>query len=85
MTHLETSLRDGSSNITSSSAFSMIERRPRAPVARHAPAVLARERRADGAAEGRARADGDRGGPVDGAGQAEHQRVEHLGFVASAH
>ncbi|HWC45666.1 MAG TPA: ATP-dependent Clp protease ATP-binding subunit ClpX [Casimicrobiaceae bacterium] len=34
ITHLETSLRDGSSNITSSSAFSMIERRPRAPVSR---------------------------------------------------
>ena len=34
ITHLETSLRDGSSNITSSSAVSMIERRPRAPVSR---------------------------------------------------
>src|SRR3954453_14004790 len=34
ITHLETSFRDGSSNITSSSAFSMIERRPRAPVSR---------------------------------------------------
>ena len=34
ITHLETSLRDGSSNITSSSAPSMIERKPRAPVSR---------------------------------------------------
>src|SRR5688572_6117013 len=34
ITHLETSRRDGSSNITSSSAPSMIERRPRAPVSR---------------------------------------------------
>ena len=34
ITHLETSLREGSSNITSSSAPSMIERRPRAPVSR---------------------------------------------------
>ena len=34
ITHLETSLRDGSSNMTSRSAFSMIERRPRAPVSR---------------------------------------------------
>ena len=34
ITHLETSFRDGSSNITSSSALSMIERSPRAPVSR---------------------------------------------------
>ena len=34
ITHLETSLREGSSNITSSSALSMIERSPRAPVSR---------------------------------------------------
>src|SRR5262249_26918610 len=34
ITHLETSRREGSSNITSRSAFSMIDRRPRAPVSR---------------------------------------------------
>ena len=34
ITHLETSLRDGSSNMTSSSAASMMERSPRAPVSR---------------------------------------------------
>ena len=34
ITHFVTSRRDGSSNITSSSAASMIERRPRAPVSR---------------------------------------------------
>ena len=34
ITHLETSFRDGSSNITSRSAVSMIERNPRAPVSR---------------------------------------------------
>ena len=33
-THLRTSSRDGSSNITSSRAASMIDRRPRAPVSR---------------------------------------------------
>ena len=34
ITHFETSLREGSSNITSSSAPSMIDRSPRAPVSR---------------------------------------------------
>ena len=34
MAHLTTSLRDGSSNMTSRSAASMIDRNPRAPVSR---------------------------------------------------